>query len=330
MSCDEFRETVLEIATEEADRRRFSKALAHVDSCEQCQAALADFDQIAAVLKNDQNVPLPDFTRKFDIGDISDIGRYLKVDTAPPPQTEPIAARRRIFRIDPIIGLAAALLIGVGAFWVGQRSIGQGSIGHGSMSSRTALADRGSSPAVTVGGEGSARNFSIGSSELVHDAISFARVSRAVDNQAGWILASNSSDPSGISSSEEIGLLTDPMDTHRRVDVLRLTLLRETEVVSSVDLVIVTGQTADLTIKLSAGNSVHYRARISANGATRLNLLAEIHGSGDDQPVASLSTTLEMQPNGQVSAGELQTPSGRYELYGSISRTKLPGHLQNE
>jgi hypothetical protein len=289
MSCDEIRELVLGVATDAAARQRLVDALQHVLSCEECRAVFADFDQIADCLRTDQPAAAPE-------------GGWEAFEKRLPHFSDRVAGHPSLrFWTGPTVSIAAGLVLAVGAFLLGQRSVSTSAVKQLAF---TSIAS-------------SSQAFALDPSEVVHDTTAFAEASKAFDHQAGWVLVSNSTETLG---SRGMGISAQPVDLNQAVDVLRLTMSRCGKTVSMVDLVIVPGQSADLTVALPDRKTVRYLAGTLANHDDRLNLRAEIRSTNGDPPVASLATTLPMQSNGQISAGELQTDSGRYELHSAFSR----------
>jgi hypothetical protein len=134
----------------------------------------------------------------------------------------------------------------------------------------------------------------------------FEQVSEFFDHRTNWLLVSDTASDMGVSA--------EPMVQPDHVLLLRLSMRHDHQVISNADLVIIPGQTANLTLPLSAQQSLHYRIGTSTGLPTQLALLVEIKAPSGSQPIAGLATTLQLQPDQQVSAGQLNTEAGPYDL----------------
>ncbi len=151
--------------------------------------------------------------------------------------------------------------------------------------------------------------------EVPQQVQAFAKVSEAFDNRASWMLISDHSSDVGVAETAI---------TERSLVLLRLTLLRAQSVVSKADLVLVPGQQADLTLPLSDGKSLHYRISASRTTPTSLSVWLEIENpQAPSETLAALATQLPLAPGQVVSAGQLATTSGAYELKVGFARSSV-------
>jgi hypothetical protein len=137
-------------------------------------------------------------------------------------------------------------------------------------------------------------------------------VADVYDGRAGWMMVSK--------DNSDVGITPAPVLPGKKVLLLRLDLWHGRDLVSDSDLLVLAGQTADLTVPLENDQSLHYRvgtARESADDAAspeHLNLMLELKTPSGHRPLAALSTTLQLHPDQKVTAGRLTTSAGEYEL----------------
>jgi hypothetical protein len=154
--------------------------------------------------------------------------------------------------------------------------------------------------------------------EVAQQVQAFDEVSRVFDRKASWILLANGSSDMGLSSEPVID---------QKLLLLRLVMSHAGAAISTADLVIVPGQKADLTVPVGRGQSLHYQVATSVRDPNRLSLWAELQTPQGDRPLASLATTLDLRPGEKLTAGQLVTSAGPYELSIAFSRSALPeGH----
>jgi endonuclease/exonuclease/phosphatase family metal-dependent hydrolase len=106
--------------------------------------------------------------------------------------------------------------------------------------------------------------------------------------------------------------------------LLRLTLMHGRTIASDADLLVIPGQTANLKLPLKGGQTLHYRIGTSTDEPTRLSLWLEVQTPLGGQPIAALSTHLQLEPGQGVTAGQLATSAGDYELKIAFAREDLP------
>jgi hypothetical protein len=152
----------------------------------------------------------------------------------------------------------------------------------------------------------------ITSTELSHDVEAFQKVTDVYDGRAGWMMVSK--------DDSDVGIAPAPVTPGKKVLLLRLDLWHGRDLVSDSDLLVLAGQTADLTVPLENDQSLHYRVSTAGEPAAEveapehLNLMLELKTPSGHRPLAALSTTLQLQPGQKVTAGRLTTSAGEYEL----------------
>jgi len=146
----------------------------------------------------------------------------------------------------------------------------------------------------------------IATPELSHTLKAFRTVSPVYDGYAGWMVVSR--------GTSEIGILPNPVSSAARMLALRLDLWQNDRSISNADLVVVDGQSADLTLPLKGGRLLHYRVGTSMDDPTRLTIGIEVKNQGGGEPVAAMATALKIQPGHKQTVGKLATTNGDYEL----------------
>jgi len=96
--------------------------------------------------------------------------------------------------------------------------------------------------------------------------------------------------------------------------LLRLTVTHGGQLASDADLLVIPGQTANLTVPMQGGQSLKYRIGTSADEPTRLTVWLEVSTPHGGEALGALSTNLDMDPGQKVTAGQLATTAGEYEL----------------
>src|SRR6185437_9781956 len=105
--------------------------------------------------------------------------------------------------------------------------------------------------------------------DISRDLREFREVSeRAFDGQISWMLVSQ--------NDSDIGVASGPLPPDQKILLLRLALSHGDETISNSDLIVLAGQKADVTLPLSAGQSLHYHISTSAENPTHLTLGLEL------------------------------------------------------
>lgn len=152
--------------------------------------------------------------------------------------------------------------------------------------------------------------------QLNHEVNAFDQVSKVFDGRASWMLVSD--------EASDVGVAPQVVSEAHQVLLLRLTLTLGGRIASEADLLVVPGQSANLTVPLAGENSLHYRIGTSADEPTHLSVVLEVNTPQGGQPLAGLSTNLRVEPGQNVTAGQLSTSAGEYELRIGFARAALP------
>lgn len=285
MSCETIQHTLFELGCGSADRERIARALKHLDECATCREAVADLDTLRGAFAAGSEEPEP-------AGGWDAFERRL----AGQVYASPGRSWRRV-----TMALAASLLIAGTAFEFGRIVV------------RSVVPLQVATTGASAAGEELGSHFTPG--DITHEVNAFHQVSQVLDGRAGWMLVSD--------KASDVGVADGALDTGK-VLLLRFTVLADGGKVSEADLVSIPGQTANLTVPLEAGTTLHYRVGTSIDEPTRLSLWAEIRTPSGAEPLAALSTDLRMQSGEKRTAGELSTSAGKYVLNVGFARASFP------
>ncbi len=283
MTCESIRETLLELGWGAADRERAARALKHLETCAQCREAIGDFDVFRDAFDSPGDQATPQ--GGWDAFEDRLEARALATGHS---WRWPMA-------------IAASVLIVAGAFEFGRLQGGRSAPASGLAMTGATSRPRESDASFTPG-------------DITHEVSAFHEVSQVLEGRAGWILVSD--------RASDVGVADRAVDADK-VLLLRFSLLAGGEKVSEADLVAIPGQTANLTVPLENGTSLHYRVGTSIDEPTHLSLWAEIRKPTGSEPLAALSTDLRLQSGEKRTAGELSTVSGKYVLNVGFARARL-------
>ena len=286
MECETVQRELLHLDWDDAQRQRMIELLGHLEGCESCRSALEDFDRLRGELAADDT-------------EVEPSGGWSAFEDR---LTRPMTSRRWRWRWTPP-ALAASLLLAVAGWslYLG----GRGDHGPG-------IAGR--APA----GDPPQRLRSLGFTprEVADRVEVFDEVSRDFDRRAQWVVIGD--------KTTDLGLGEQDQPVGQGLLLLRLTLSGDDDVASRVDLVIVPGQRAELTVPTDEGPHVRYRVNTSDGEPIRLQLWVDlIRPDGERSTMAALATDLTLEPGQVTSAGRMVTSSGRYELNVGIYRTNV-------
>lgn len=290
MSCQSVQQSVLEFGWDAAARGRAAEILDHIRSCPVCQERLKLYDRITDALFT------PEAVGAEPPGGWVAFQRRLSDAT-------PVASRRITLRLRPVGAIAASIGIVVAAFMLGQTASRPDLKPIALMpSSRTSPDER---PTFAP-------------RQISEDVEAFNQVSQVFDGRASWMLVANGASDVGVENQPVLAGAGDVL-------LLRLTTTRAGKVASDADLLVVPGQTANLTVPLnSGGHSLHYRIGTSSGEPTRLAVWLDINTKQGGQPLAALATNLDVEPGQTVTAGQLATSAGEYEFTIEFVRARLP------
>lgn len=276
MRCDATQETFLHHDGLLAERQRVVEAVEHLKGCPACQAALDDYAGLAKLLAPPQAVEAP-------------------ADGWPAFQNRlhaSASAARSAGKV--LIGWGPAFAIAASIALLATSIIGTSYLNERARTSPTAAQITSASLA----------QFS--PAQIPQQVETFAKVSEAFDNRASWMLISDHTSDVGVAQTAV---------PERSLVLLRLTLLHAGTIVSHADLVLIPGQQADLSLPSSDGKMLHYRVSASQAAPLSLGLWLGIENAhAASETIAALSTQLPLASGQVVSAGQLATVSGTYEL----------------
>ena len=290
MSCDDVRQSLLQLGWSPADRLRAQQVLSHLESCAECRQAADDYQRLTELLSSSSDQGRPaDGWANFE--------RRLERVAAGPAKPWWFPATATV---------AASLLIAATAFTVGRF-----------MTPVRTITITAPAPAERGNGNGGAVAFTQFTAQDISRGVKeFQEVSGAFDRRASWVM-----DASG---QADVGIADAPVDQGQQLLLLRLSMSRDKAVVSSTDLVIVPGHDANLTAPLQQGRKLHYKIATSAGQPTHLSIWVEIQTPQGDQTLAALATDLQVEPNRQIKAGQLVTSAGNYELHIGFAQAAMP------
>ena len=293
MSCNATRQFLLDTGWDAGKRRQAAEFLRHLEQCEVCQSAMEDFDVLRGTLLP---VQPPEPAGGWDA-----MRRRI---ASPIPQQR--LSSPHWFRAGLMI--AASVLVAVGVFWVGRQTVVPPTIvitPEGTRPNHVKVSDPSTEPV----------EMPISQGDVSHEVQAFRQVSKVYDGHAGWMMVSQ--------NSSDVGMVSDPASQSKRVLVLRLDLWHGKELVSNSDLLVLAGQKADLTVPLQSGQSLHYRIGTSTGEPTQLTLWLELKTPAGGEPLAALSTNVQMRRGQKLTAGKFATSAGEYELKIDFASTEL-------
>jgi hypothetical protein len=286
-TCEIIREFLSECDWDEAARQRAADALAHLQTCPTCAAYAADYDRIRSILKPEAS-GIPE-------GGWSAMERRLLHTTF---------HRRHWLRLPTLtMAMAAGLLIAIG---YGIARVAMNRVP--ALPTLVQVDNPISQPANPIVGF-------FPKSDVAQEAKAFHEVSDVFEHRAAWLLVGDSASDMGVSDQ--------PVTNQEQILLLRLTMLESGKIISSEDLAILPGQSANLTVPGDRKTSLRYRISTSDEQPTRLTISTQLVTPKGAEVLAALATTLRMEPGQKVSAGNMMTSSGNYELQIAFARADM-------
>ena len=146
----------------------------------------------------------------------------------------------------------------------------------------------------------------------------FQQVSSVFDGRASWLALTD--------DDSQLGLTAEPAVDATHLLLLRLTVTRNGDIVSKVDLAIVPGESAELGVPCHNGKTLVYNIGTSAETRPALSIWAELDdGSGAGRTLAALTTQLRDAADSGDTEGQLSSRRGQYEFKVDFSRETLGG-----
>jgi len=281
-TCENIREFLAECDWDEAARSRAADALQHLQTCPQCAAFAADYDRIRSLLQ-----PV---TPGIPEGGWGAMEQRLLNKTL----------HRRGWAHFFGLAIAASVLVAVG-YGIACLTVNR--------TARPSTLSQIDEPATQAAKEPVAF---YPQSDVAHEAKAFHEVSDVFEHRTAWLLVGDNTSDVGLSDHA----ISDP----QKILLLRLTMLRSGTTLSSADLAIVPGQSASLTVPGDRNTSVRYRITTSDELPTRLTISTELATPRGTEVLAALATTLRIESGQRLSAGNMVTSSGDYELQIAFAR----------
>jgi hypothetical protein len=182
MNCETARQLLLDLNIDEARRHEAYLALRHLEDCQNCQAAMREYDRISTAMDSSKDVAIPN-------GGWERFEQRLAANVMRPKK------RRRLL---PALAMAASLLLAFATFEIGRHH-----------AAPPVVMDIVQSPDT-----GATEPTHFAPRDLPTDVSAFEQVSNVFDGRAGWVLVSNDASDVGISSG--------PIAAPRKVLLLRL------------------------------------------------------------------------------------------------------------
>jgi hypothetical protein len=285
-TCENVREFLGESDWDEPARRRVAEVLEHLKACPECAAAAADFDRIRSILQT-AAPGIPE-------------GGWSAMEAR---LFDATAHRRLRWPSLSALATAALLLIAIG-------------YGIGLATSNRTAATRSPSIAENRNTPGTSDSVAVyPQSDAAQDAKAFHEVSDVFEHRAAWLLVGD--------KTSDMGLSDQAMNGQQKVLLLRLTMLESGKTLSSADLAIVPGQSANLVVPGDGHKTLHYRISTTAEQPTRLTISTQLTSPRGAEVLAALATTLSVEPGQRLSAGNMVTSSGDYELQIAFANTQI-------
>jgi hypothetical protein len=289
-SCELVRAYFLECDWPEGGPQRAADMMAHLQTCPGCAAAAAEFSRMTAALQND-NPGAPS-------GGWSAFEQRL-IDKA---------VHRRQATPWPWMAMAASVLIAVSAYSLGRWTTGP-------AASTVPLAGMQGSET------GHAMIGAMSQTDIDRHVKAFDEISGVFEHRAAWLLVGDNTSDMGVSNRA--------IEHEHQVLLLRLTMLRSKKLISTADLVILPGQAASLTVPADDNASLRYRIRTSDDQPTRLMISTQLLTPKGSEVLGALETTLQVEPGQKLSAGNMVTTAGDYELQIAFGRSDMKQNDQH-
>ncbi|HEX4125727.1 MAG TPA: hypothetical protein VHY37_13455 [Tepidisphaeraceae bacterium] len=302
-SCESVREYLLAAGWDAEGRRQAAEALQHAEQCADCRAAIGDFDLIRSTLATPGGAEPAGGWDAMQ----SRMGNLLQAGAL----SERAAARPPVVR--PSLAIAAALMAVAAAMFQIGRSFTP-------VSPAPALAVE---PVFLVDPQrAEPAPHAISATEVSQEIAAFQQVVNASDGRAGWMMVAPSSNAS------DVGMISGSARPSKKVLLLRIDLWHGRDLASNTDLLVLAGQSADLTVPLQDGQSLHYHIGTSTNAGgddapAPLFLALELKSPNSQNPLAALATNLRLRPDQRATAGWLATSAGDFALKVELKEADL-------
>jgi len=163
-------------------------------------------------------------------------------------------------------------------------------------------------------------DFPFPAGDEAHQVEAFGKVSEVFDHRTIWVMNSD--------AQADMGLSKQDLAAPHQVFLIRLAVDVAGRDVSNADLVIVPGQSAEMTVPINDSATIKYNIGTSANVPMTLNFWAQIQTPHGNDVLGAVSTSLQMNPGQKLTAGEITTERGSYRLKVAFGRYDLPQSFQ--
>lgn len=285
MRCETARQRLVDLDLMAEDRKLLTQALIHERECEDCQTTMRDFDYMRESMAVDTDTAEP--SKGWDAFEAGLMSS--------------MRSHTRRWPLMPVSLAASVLIACLGWGMYVFRNTGQPDI-----------------PAYVDNPIANSETASAISSQEIEERLQvFREVAEMFDQRVGWVLLSG--------TTSDLGLTNEAPELSQGVIVVRLSVLRDESLVSSADVIIVPGKEAHLTVPVNHGKRLCYVLGMTREQPNRLRLSASIEEPALSGAPAQMSTSLDLIPRQIVSAGEIATTSGRYEVNVSMTEAKATG-----
>jgi hypothetical protein len=311
MNPERAKQLILDYGWDATERRRVAAALRLAEHDADCAAAVQDYDQIRAALRDDETVaraalggPGDERDRKLGAPKAEAVEAVEAIEAeGDQGQAEPLdepadgwvayearllgAVRRRPrWSWRQAGAIAATLILGVLLGW--------------KVLPRPAAPGLPPIVSPTAG-------LAFSPAEIKSRVSTFWQIADVFEHRTSWVVVTK--------GASDLGLAADPKAAAGDLMLLRLALLRGDAVLSQADVVIVPGQAAELTLPLGDGENVRYLLATSEEDPARLSLYAELRGGRHpDQALGAVGSDLRIRPGEVCAAGQVLTTQGEYAV----------------
>jgi hypothetical protein len=296
-ACVATRRRLIDLGADGAARDELSLTLAHLAACEPCRQAMRDVDRVRLALTSyGTSSREAEPVGGWEAFDARLIAAQEAAARACPPTRSSLPHRW----LRTCAAVAAAVLIAIGTFFWGRAAAG------------------GKRPAGEAQTVSSAKIVPLSKAEIASQLGAFGEVDQVFEGRTRWLLLTSGGADVGLEESAASAASPAPRNGSEKIVILRLNVCRGDEVVSTADVAIVAGKTAELRVLTKDGGVLRYRVITSDLDPSKLAFRAELRSgataAGTSEPQAVLATDLRLRPDAGASAGQLIAPTGSYDV----------------
>jgi hypothetical protein len=313
MNCEEIRKRYLDHDFDLVSLEVAAGLAEHFRQCNECRQAAGQYDDVRRLMRLPEEIVAPSSPPAFAFP-VPEVPQHPATASAP-AMASPADAKRPQSTNLPRFGMAWAtalavlLLIGASGWslYFSRPTVESTDIAH------TAVPPLAPASLPNDSAEHDAARWT--RADIDHGVAVFTKVSETFDGQAGWIAVGD--------RGTDMGLLDGLAPPQSKVLLVRLVMSRGTQPPSTTDLVIVPGQGANVELPFEPGQVLLYRIKTAPGQQTPMTLAAEVQSQDHRNTLAGLATQLKPHAGEVVTAGQLVSQSGRYNLDVSFSETSL-------